>query len=619
MPMTKRIATLMMLFCGTTSWVTSAFAQESVIPLRYNPALINHHQPSGNSVRSAKALPFIDDFSYPGPDPDSTLWINDGAFLNNTFPKDPVTYGVLTLDGLKGDGTPYDSVSYNFSSIGSADTVTSIPILLGALSPADSVYLSFFYQPGGLGDVPNTQIFNLFNYGVNFGDSLVLEFKSSTGVWQHAWSRNGSSLQPFKQVMVRIYKPQYFFDDFQFRFRNYASLIGNYDQWHLDYVRLNSGRNKGDTLINDVAIQLYPTTILKNYQAMPWRQFQNYQENEKAPSHQLAIKNNFNAIKNTSYFFDAIERESASQVFTSVIQSQNVSASDTAQVNFASFDIQNFFTDTVIISTKYIVGASGDINTRNDSLIREQVFSNYMAYDDGSAEATYRLQGSPASLAQQYIVNEPDTLRGIEIHFSNTDNNMGQNLFSLIIWSSLAPEDTLYRADFLKPKFVKELNGFSFYRLNRPVVVTDTFYIGFQQSSITTDLKTDLGFDLNNDASSHLKYNLNNGWIDSQFPGAVMMRPVMGQEIPYQVGIAEPTSGAGGVLLWPNPVHDKLTVSYEGTSPCRYQIFDNAGRLLISAAGSNVIDVNMLPQGFYLLQVVDLKTGKKVTRKFIKQ
>ncbi|MGB3074634.1 MAG: T9SS type A sorting domain-containing protein, partial [Chitinophagales bacterium] len=434
-----------------------------------------------------------------------------------------------------------------------------------------------------------------------------------------AWAHDGSSVQPFRQVLVKVAQTQFFHDDFQFRFRNYASLIGNYDQWHLDYVRMNSGRNHTDTLINDAAVQLYPTSILKTYQAMPWNQFQNYQEKEKADQHVLVIKNNFNVVKNTSYQYSATEKMNGSPVFTSPVQSKNIAASDTGEVRFESYDIPEFFNDTVIISTQYVIGATGDINTRNDSIVRDQVFSNYMAYDDGSAEATYRLLGSPASLAQEYIVNTTDKLQGVLIHFSNTEENMSQNLFSLIVWSALNEADTLYRDDFLKPKYQKELNGFAFYRLSHAVEVTDTFYIGFQQSSVSNDLKTDIGFDLNTDSHTHLKYNLNNGWIDSQFPGTLMMRPVLGKDIPFQVGLQEPSPVGLSISIYPNPVHDVLTLQYNGTAVYQYEILDNSGRVIQKTNGTKSIAVEQLMPGFYLLKVTEPATGKMSVKKFIKQ
>lgn len=124
----------------------NVFAQESVIPLRYNSLLFGKgHQ---SNIRSSVSLPFVDDFSYNSYTPDSLLWQNSGAFVNTTFPVDPVSIGVVSFDGLNGNGIPYDSLSFSFTSIDSADMLTSMPILLDSLGPADSVYLSFFYQAG---------------------------------------------------------------------------------------------------------------------------------------------------------------------------------------------------------------------------------------------------------------------------------------------------------------------------------------------------------------------------------------------------------------------------------------------------------------------------------------
>ena len=81
--------------------------------------------------------------------------------------------------------------------------------------------------------------------------------------WVKAWSLSIDELttEEFKQYYVQVRDtkliagPKYFYEDFQFRFRNIASISGNNDHWHIDYVRLDKNRSvvEQDTVIRDVA------------------------------------------------------------------------------------------------------------------------------------------------------------------------------------------------------------------------------------------------------------------------------------------------------------------------------------------------------------------------------
>ena len=97
------------------------------------------------------------------------------------------------------------------------------------------------------------------------GDSLVLEFyDSANDTWNWIWSSGGCAADTlFAQTGrywqfhdVCISDAKYFNADFRFRFRNYSSLsnlnkkglLSNADQWNIDYVLLNAGRHRGDTV-----------------------------------------------------------------------------------------------------------------------------------------------------------------------------------------------------------------------------------------------------------------------------------------------------------------------------------------------------------------------------------
>ena len=102
-------------------------------------------------------------------------WLDNYAFINTTFPINPITVGVATLDGLNEKGLPYNNTVIN--AYGDADVLTSKPIDLSGLHNDSLVYLSFFVQAEGLGDKPN------------INDSLVLEFKNEyEDQWINVWS-----------------------------------------------------------------------------------------------------------------------------------------------------------------------------------------------------------------------------------------------------------------------------------------------------------------------------------------------------------------------------------------------------------------------------------------------
>ena len=262
---------LVIIFCFLSVAVK---AQEVLIDMQYNSVIQREASKTSSSNFKIQvssfdtiSLPLIDDFSKQGIYPDTTYWIDKNVFINTDYPFYPPTIGVATFDGVDPFGNPYDFL--NPTSYGIADYLTSRPVRLDSnaftkLSPADSVYLSFFYQPQGRGNAPDLD------------DSLVLEFKTNDSLWTHIWSVPGRNIigdTAFKQVMISVSDSIYFYKGFQFRFKNYATLSGNVDHWNIDYVRLDKLRNANDTVIDDVAFVYNTGTLLKNFQQMPWQHY----------------------------------------------------------------------------------------------------------------------------------------------------------------------------------------------------------------------------------------------------------------------------------------------------------------------------------------------------------
>ena len=145
-----------------------AFAQEILTPFG-----TTHDAPAMRGVAAARFLPFFDDFSHSNTYPDSTKWTDNNVLVNDGFPLFAPNRKGATFDVLDASGKVY---SYAISNAFVAEYLTSARIRLDsimdpdprALTPADSIYLSFYYQPQGNGNPPEAQ------------DSLVLQFGTTT-------------------------------------------------------------------------------------------------------------------------------------------------------------------------------------------------------------------------------------------------------------------------------------------------------------------------------------------------------------------------------------------------------------------------------------------------------
>ena len=220
-------------------------------------------------------LPFYDDFSDAVVVPVQDRWMDFYAYVNLDMPVAPPSFGVATFDGLNQYGRAYNIVNSN--SHGVADYLTSAPIDLNYL-PSDSVHLSFYYQATGLGNRPEEE------------DSLVLEFNSPVDTlnWIHVWSTPGGLNDTvFRAVHVPIVDTIFLKRGFQFRFKNYATLSGNLDHWHVDYILLDEGRSRNDTAIDDICISDRPGSILKDYYTVPWTHFSSLNDPYRDKQHRL--------------------------------------------------------------------------------------------------------------------------------------------------------------------------------------------------------------------------------------------------------------------------------------------------------------------------------------------
>ncbi len=223
---------------------TLLLAQEKVVGLEENPVLRKESKTLMPVLKAFLApdtldLPFFDDFSRESIYPSPEKWEDQDVFVNSSYGINPPSIGVATFDVLDSAGLIY--LHANTDSF-VADHLTSRPIDL--TSAGSEVYLSFYYQPMGHGDYPQSK------------DSLILEFIAPTDTaWNQVWSMPGPDtnlLQGFKQVLIHVDSLKYLDRGFRFRFLNMASITtyeyipglrANSDHWNIDYIFLDSGRS----------------------------------------------------------------------------------------------------------------------------------------------------------------------------------------------------------------------------------------------------------------------------------------------------------------------------------------------------------------------------------------
>ncbi len=537
-------------------------------------------------------------------EPDS-WWIDHHANWNFTRAHLPWSLGVVTFDGLKSNGFPY---AINTNQTGYADYLTSKPLIMN-YPASDSIYFSFLYQPEGFGDRPEAN------------DSLVLDFFNVTEQkWETVWKVAGTPLQDFKLVHIPITDIKFLQIGFKFRFKNYGGLSGDLDNWHIDYVNLRQNSSYTDTVIVDFAM-VYPIpTLLKDYTSVPWEHFVNSPLGRMSDSLLITVRNSNNFAGNTS--------NGNLRIFDNGVLNQNYviqGGTLSTDLNYEPFTTYTTQHSLVAIAPFYDFPVSDpsaenytfdysftatvpfqQFTNQNDTIHGQQYFANYYAYDDGSAELAYGINGEQSRLAYQFTTWEPDSLVAVQMHFVPTVFDHSNKLFLLTIWDDNdgQPGAVIYEDDFFtaqNPVYIPEKNSFwhYYFRDNEKVAVSGTFYVGWRQLD---PQRLNIGFDKNTNTQNKIFYSVDLGatWQNSSFEGSLMMRPVFSTAMDYLLELEEPEL-VEELVLYPNPVLNQLNFSFvsEGT----VDIIAADGKVIRSVAWTNQVDVNDLTHGFYFVRV----------------
>lgn len=554
----------------------------------------------------------------------SKIWLNNSACHNYTFPVDPWSLGVATFDGVDSTGKPYE-----FGGVdpwGGADTLTSKPInLLGT----NYVYLQFLYQAQGHGNMPDEM------------DTLVVDFYlPDSAQWYRVWNSTPPYVANQWDTAFKAVPVNFLDNGFQFRIRNYASLSGALDHWHIDYVQLYENPLLVAQPYKDLAISYPINTLLDDFTAVPWDHYRNL----SSPNDQM---------QDTSYL----------KVWNSDVDPTNVGTEMYLEISYngavqGDYQLPNpggippwtsnwelgmngfpFFTsalhpffdapgnDTMAVFdvkiNAHAAVAASNVYTVNDTTYMQQVFKNYYAYDDGSAEAAYGIQGANGRLAYQFSTYEADTLTGILFHFVPSVNDVSNNVMLLTIWddNNGVPGTILYQDDYFLPHYPQyggSKNEFKYYKFLNPsypstIPVGTKFYVGWEQID---NVSLNLGMDRNIVNNDKIFYNVTGNWTQSSHQGSLMIRPVFSTAINHTLSVKE-SREAHQVTMYPNPAQSN--VFFNGL-PGSYSIavYDLSGRLVANEQDHPSVDISYLQAGVYIVDIKDARGISLLSEKLIK-
>jgi len=642
-------------FAFAILFTNNSFAQEALSGLQTNPLIKGLHQKRLDQKETLKSkasisLPFIDDFAKSVGLPDSSLWLDDMAFINVSYPDSAPSIGVATLDAINSSGMIYENAS---SLPFSADTLTSKQINLNY--PGDNtIFLSFYYEPGGLGDSPDPK------------DTLILEYYSLDSTrWDKVWYANFSEAdsmlietnilenqtdtiygdtiinlkRKFQQVLIPVNKDQYRKDNFQFRFRNYASLsseesnesrASNSDHWHIDFIILNKDRSISDTAINDISIIEPIASLFKNYDAVPYKHYPSIMNTEMKETYSILNRNLGNSTPNPKRKFIVYNLSGLGEPEEFGEGELNDMSPFSTQpykvpleyvfpfipnIDSISFEIQGI-TDANLTSTE------PEEYKWNDTTRFIQNLFNYYAYDDGTSENGFGLIGEgteQAMVAMRFNSFQEDTLSGIQIYFNQTLDNANQIDYKIHVWDELngKPNSIIYTLEGLDTISSGNLNKFIIIPFDEKIVLNGSFFIGWQKEDSREMLN--VGFDVNRINNDKLFYNNNGEWKQSQYEGTIMIRPMFGHKVEVVTGINKnPEDLNLEFNIYPNPAQDILNIDLINNFEIySYAIFDSYGRVVSNNnTYESSIDISNINPGIYFIRVTN-SDNATTTKKFI--
>lgn len=572
---------------------------------------------SGN--KKYLTLPFFDDFSRPtGHQPDTALWLPlGGTFVGNGFAHVPPSVNTATFDGVDALGNPYD-----FSKeqpIGKTDSLVSHWFDLERIGSGNQVVFEFYWQAGGLGELPDET------------DSLLLQgyrfINDSTYDWATIWSVSGAeeNILPirFRKERVLMKDAEFFHPNFKFKFQSVGRKTGAFDTWQLDYVLVYVDGRDNPLKRIDIAMGISPNPIFKEYTAIPTSILLERPEQFLADTLKTSIHNlsdTINVIRPRCAVKELVTNTFLSELPT-VAFSEN--GQDRFQENafigqvveggrrrgerlhlYALHSLNLPRRDSLKISYQFWI-ETGEKNelipTRNnDTLTTNVVLKDFWAYDDGEAEYGIGINKRFGKLAYRFHTPRRDTLTHIDICFPKLGFDLGSENFNLFVWAAIDTLDerksiVLHRQN-VSFRYANNRNTFTRFALSVPVVVEGNYFIGFEQLG---DLMLVVGYDQNTQGGKNVFYNVRSKWEKNQnFLGSMMIRPVFQKRIVTHLDNAAESF----INIFPNPATTTLYI--EGATLKKVIITNMMGKVCLEADSFlERLDIGKLENGLYIIQL----------------
>lgn len=580
-----------------------AIAQLRLVPIAGYDAAIREIEQTGNLRTTAvTTFPFFDDFSTARKgQPDTSYWEKgSGVYVNNQLTTNHPSINVATFDGLNSNGEPYNFTNplrQDFT-----DTLTSQPINLAGKAAKDSIYLSFYWLGGGLGERPDSV------------DHMQVEFRDASGNWEVVWTENGYKIDTtFRQQFIKVNDAKFFHSAFQFRFRTYGRSSGSYDMWHLDYVYLNEKRTAKDRYMVDLSTRAPLTSFLKGYKAVPMRHFKTAASKYLAPNITAEVVNHNTLFNKYSYKF-TITDELTRKVYVSK-DSSNVQIGETAiKKNVIEVKalgaLANDTSKKLRLKYKFEMPTTDGQSrlgnmSRNDSITAITELSDYYAFDDGTAEYGIQISEKSGRAVIRYDMAQADTIAGVRISLARFDKDISGQTFSIQLYSAKdGKPDQILTQRTASARYSEERDGFMEVKFAQPIVVSESFFVGWTQIE---EQPISVGYDKNSLGGSVFAMSQGIWREQTKLKGGIMIRPYLSSGATVEVTTGLEAAEQEARIFFPNPSGGEI--NWKSSQVKSIEVYNQQGVLvqqIKSIAGKNAVNLNV-PSGIYLLKSSDGK------------